>query len=59
MVWTQREWKQALNRLTNKYRSVVAELFEAVASEENRLARMEMDGRLQRATIGSDRKDMK
>jgi len=59
MDWKPSEWKQAINQLQDKYRSVVGELFEAVASEENRLSRMEMDGRLKHTTDNSDRKAMK
>jgi hypothetical protein len=59
MVWKTSEWKQAIHELQDSIRSAVEELFEAVASEENRLVRMEMDGRLERTTGGSHRKVIK
>jgi hypothetical protein len=57
MVWKPSEWKLAIVQGRNKFRSIVAELFEAVANEENRLARIEIDGRLERATARIDRKE--
>jgi hypothetical protein len=44
-VWKPREWKRTLEQLQNRYRSLVGELFSAVANEETRLARMELGGR--------------
>lgn len=59
MVWKPSEWKQAIDQLQDKYRSVLGELFEAVASEENRLSRMEIDGRLRDTTDSSERKSFR
>ena len=59
MVWKPSEWKLAIIQARDKLRSIVKELFEAVANEENRLARMEIDGRLERTTARIGRKDIR
>jgi hypothetical protein len=59
MVWKPSEWKLAVIQARDNLRSMVEELFEAVANEENRLARMEIDGRLERTTARIGRKDIR
>jgi hypothetical protein len=59
MVWNPNEWRLFIIQMSNKLRSIVKELLEAVASEENRLARMEIDGRLERTTARIDRKEIR
>jgi hypothetical protein len=56
-VWKSREWKRAVEKLQNRYRLLVGELFSAVSSEEARIARMELDGQLERLAISAGRKD--
>jgi hypothetical protein len=56
-VWKSREWKRAVEKLQNRYRLLVGELFSAVSNEEARIARMELDGQLESLAISAGRKD--
>ena len=57
MVWKAREWKRAAEQLHNKWRTWVGELSSAVADEENRIARTELDGLLESIAVSPGRKD--
>ena len=47
------EWKQAVERLHKRYRSMVMELFSALGEEETRIARTELDGSSDGVTTSS------
>src|SRR5487761_355484 len=47
MLWNPHEWKRAAGQLHNRWRSWVEGLSSAVAEEETRIARMELDGQLE------------
>jgi hypothetical protein len=59
MVWKPNKWKLAIIQMRNKFESIMEELFKEVANEENRLSRMEMDGRLERTTARIEGKDIR
>jgi hypothetical protein len=59
MVWKSSDCKLAIIQMRNKFRSIVEELFKAIGNEETRLARMELDGRLERATARVDRNEIR
>jgi hypothetical protein len=46
MALVLREWKQAMEKFQGRCRMFVSDLLVAVANEENRLARLETDKRL-------------
>ncbi len=57
MVWKLSEWKRAVERLHNKYRSMVVELFSVLGDEKTRIARTELDGRSDCVTTSSVREE--
>ena len=57
MVWKPIDWKRTVRELQNRCRSFMGELFSAVANEESRIARMELDGRLESIPTGKGCKD--
>jgi hypothetical protein len=59
MVWKSHKWKRALQKLQNRYRILVVELFSTVSNEEARIARIEFGGELKSLVINASRKDEK
>jgi hypothetical protein len=57
MVWKPGAWKRAVEQFRKSWRLLAGELSSAVADEENRIARMELDGQLERIAISPSRKD--
>ena len=57
MVWKLSEWKRAVERLHNKYRSMVVEFFAVLGDEETRIARTELDSRSDCGTTSSVREE--
>lgn len=57
MVWIPGAWKRAAEQFRKSWRLLAGKLSSAVADEETRIARLELDGRLERIAVSPSRKD--
>jgi hypothetical protein len=58
MALVLRKWKRAVEKFQGRCRLFVSNLLLAVANEENRLARLETDERMDSEAVGRGRKDL-
>jgi hypothetical protein len=57
MVRKPSAWARAAEQFRKSWRLMVAQLSSAVADEETRIARMELDGQLERIAVSPNRKE--
>jgi hypothetical protein len=57
MVRKPSAWKRAAEQFRKSWQLLVGQLSSAVADEETRIARMELDGQLERITVSPSRKE--
>jgi hypothetical protein len=57
MVRKPSAWAGAAEQFRKSWRLMVAQLSSAVADEESRIARMELDGQLERIAVSPSRKE--